>query len=107
MDNPDVYNTKPQVQQNERIETYKKHRRISWWINAIGWWTMGLGVLAWAAFKSKLWFSLGLAAGIGFIVAGIVYDIINKLYRCPYCGGFLFRKTKCMSCGKIVVVIHK
>ena len=107
MDHSERKDEELHVQQTDCLETYNKKRRISWWINAIGWWTLGLGVFFWAAFKSKLLFGLGFTLGVGLIAAGIIYDIMNKLYKCPYCGGFLLRKTKCRNCGIIVVTIHQ
>ncbi len=82
--------------ENSSIEHYKKKLRIRWWINAIGWWILGATVVLNIMFENKLVFCIGFIAAVSFIIAGIIFGIIHRLNRCPYCGGFIL-KRKCLS----------
>ncbi|MBQ8118193.1 MAG: hypothetical protein IJ147_09085 [Lachnospiraceae bacterium] len=92
--------------QNDLLEEFKRKQRICWWMNALGWWVLGVNVVLQVMLENKILFGIGVLIGIIFIVAGVIYSTIHRLYRCPYCGGILLR-YKCLGCGKRMVVVPK
>lgn len=82
------------------VEQFRIKLRTRRLLNAIGWYSLCLNALIYYIFSYKIVFLIGLIISIGFIIIGIIYHRVNKLYICPYCGGHLLRQ-KCLSCGKI------
>ena len=92
---------------DQQIENFQAGRRTWWRINASGWGILCLGALLQLLSEKNAASAILILAGTAVILAGVSYLIKHRLYRCPYCDGFLIR-NKCLTCGKLWITrIHR